>query len=70
MLVFIDKEIGSPSATLDLFLIGEHEPKLSMTNYQRELVLRHRLRLQKTYRKGTGEQIETPELLLLTEMLT
>jgi hypothetical protein len=55
MHVFTDKEIGRPRATPDLFLIGEHEPKLSMTNYQRVLVLRHRLRLQKTYRKGTGE---------------
>jgi hypothetical protein len=49
MLGFIDKEIGSPRATLDPFLIGEHEPKISKTNYQRMLVLRHGLGLQKTY---------------------
>jgi hypothetical protein len=33
MLRFIDKEIGSPRATLDPFLIGEHEPK-----YERQII--------------------------------
>jgi hypothetical protein len=43
MLGFIDKEIGSLRATLDPFLVCEHEPKIPKTNYQRVLVLRHAL---------------------------
>jgi len=49
MLGFIDKEIGSPRATLDPFKVVEHEPKIPKTNYQPVLVLRHGLGLQRTY---------------------